>query len=143
MLRKQKVLSTGLCAILSILMVETVAAWQAKSVVSLSTDTSDQGTSLQANFSVSSQQLARLADAYPLGAGDVISISIFNVPEYSGSQQVLADGSVNLPAIGRVDINGLTPEQAESTIAIAYQNELRYPQITVVLEDPRPLRKSV
>lgn len=87
--------------------------------------------------------LAQLDDAYTLGPGDTINISVFNVPEYSGPQRVSADGSINLPAIGLVNVNGLTPEQAGSTIAIAYQRELRYPQITVVLQEPRPLRIAV
>lgn len=87
--------------------------------------------------------LAQLDDTYTLGAGDSIIINIFNVPEYSGTQKVLADGSVNLPVIGAVNVSGLTPEAAGSVIGIAYQNELRYPQVTVLLEDPRPLRVAV
>ncbi|MEM9946308.1 MAG: SLBB domain-containing protein [Cyanobacteria bacterium P01_D01_bin.36] len=85
----------------------------------------------------------QIDDAYTLGAGDTIQVNVFNVPEYSGSQQVLADGSVNLAAIAPVNINGLTPQEAEQVIANAYSRELRYPQITVVLEAPRPLRIAI
>ena len=87
--------------------------------------------------------LAQLDDAYALGPGDAITVSIFNVPEYSGSQQVLADGSLNLPVVGRVNVNGLTLSQAGSVISAAYQSELRYPQVTVVLDRPRPLRVAI
>ena len=87
--------------------------------------------------------LAQLDDAYTLGSGDTVAIDVFNVPEYSGTQRVLADGSVNLPAIGSVNVDGLTPQEAGDRIAIAYQGELRYPQITVVLESPRPLRIAI
>jgi len=65
------------------------------------------------------------------------------VPEYSGIQQVLADGSVNLAAIAPVNIKGMTPQEAEQAIANAYRSELRYPQITVVLATPRPLRVAI
>ncbi len=85
----------------------------------------------------------QLEDAYILGAGDTIAIDVFNVPEYSGTQRVLADGSVNLPAIGPVNVKGLTPQEAGARIAIAYQSELRYPQVTVVIEAARPLRVAV
>jgi len=85
----------------------------------------------------------QIDDAYILGAGDTIQVEIFNVPEYSGSQQVLADGSVNLAAITPVNVSGLTPQEAEQVIASAYSRELRYPQITVVLETPRPLRIAI
>lgn len=87
--------------------------------------------------------LTQLSDAYALGPGDVIAISIFNVPEYSGSQQVSADGSLNLPVIGSININGLTLQEAGSAISVAYRAELRYPQVTVVLEKPRPLRVAI
>ncbi|MGD1900499.1 MAG: SLBB domain-containing protein [Phormidesmis sp.] len=91
----------------------------------------------------SSIRLSQLDDAYTLGAGDTIAISIFNVPEYSGTQQVLADGSVSMPVIGLVNVAGLTPQEAGSAIAIAYQRELRYPQVTVVLESPSPVRVAI
>jgi len=87
--------------------------------------------------------LAQLNDAYALGAGDTITINVFNVPEYSGTQRVLADGSVNLPAIGPVSVDGLTPQEAGARIGVAYRGELRYPQITVLLESPRPLRIAI
>ncbi|MEL6554035.1 MAG: SLBB domain-containing protein [Cyanobacteria bacterium J06621_11] len=85
----------------------------------------------------------QIDDAYTLGAGDTIQVDIFNVPEYSGAQQVLADGSVNLAAIRPVNVNGLTPQEAESAIASAYAGELRYPRVTVVLSAPRPLRVAI
>jgi polysaccharide biosynthesis/export protein len=86
---------------------------------------------------------APLDSTYALGPGDAIAIQIFNVPEYSGQQQVLADGSLNLPVVGRVSVNGLTLQEAGQVIGLAYQGELRYPQVTVVLETPRPLRVAI
>lgn len=85
----------------------------------------------------------RLDEAYTLGPGDSLIITIFNVPEYSGPQQVLADGFLNMPVVGPVDVNGLTVQEAGAMIAQAYQRELRYPQATVVLESPRPLRVAI
>jgi polysaccharide biosynthesis/export protein len=89
------------------------------------------------------QPASQLSDAYALGPGDAIAITIFNVPEYSGSQQVSANGSLNLPVVGSVNVNGLTLQEAGSVISAAYQSELRYPQVTVVLEKPRPLRIAI
>jgi polysaccharide export outer membrane protein len=86
---------------------------------------------------------AQLDSTYALGPGDAIAIQIFNVPEYSGKQQVLADGSLNLPVVGPVSVNGLTLQEAGHVIGLAYQGELRYPQVTVVLDTPRPLRVAI
>ncbi|MEM6453023.1 MAG: SLBB domain-containing protein [Cyanobacteria bacterium P01_D01_bin.105] len=82
-------------------------------------------------------------DEYRLGPGDAITIDIFNVPEYSGSQQVTASGALNLPVAGLVSVNGLTLKEAGQVISAAYAAELRYPQVTVVLEAPRPLRVAI
>ena len=84
-----------------------------------------------------------LNEAYVLGAGDLVSVNIFNVPEYSGQQKVLANGTLNLPMVGMVKVEGLTLQAAGAAIAAAYQSELRYPAVTVVLEDARPLRVAI
>lgn len=81
-----------------------------------------------------------LNDNYLLGPGDLITIDVFNVPEYSGEQRVLANGNVNLPAVGQVSVNGLSLAQAERVIGAKYSGEVRYPQITVNLLTPRQLR---
>lgn len=80
---------------------------------------------------------------YILGVGDQLEVEVFNVPEYSGSQRVLADGSLNLPAIGKVPVAGLTIEAAETAIATRYQSELRYPRITLVLQQPRSFQVTL
>lgn len=84
-----------------------------------------------------------LDDSYLLGPGDLITIDVFNVPEYSGEQRVLANGNVNLPAVGQVSVNGLSLAQAERVIGARYSGEVRYPQITVNLLTPRQLRIAV
>jgi polysaccharide export outer membrane protein len=86
---------------------------------------------------------ASIDETYALGAGDRIQINLLNVPEYSGPQQVLADGSVNLPLIGKVSIKGMTLPVAEATIASRYEPELRHAIVTLVLVQPRPLRIAI
>ena len=83
---------------------------------------------------------ATLQDSYLLGPGDLITIEVFNVPEYSGEQRVLANGNINLPAVGQLSVSGLTLVQAEAAISEKYRSEVRYPEITVNLLTPRQLR---
>ena len=80
---------------------------------------------------------------YRLGPGDAIQVNFFNVPEYSGPQRVLVDGTVNLPAVGNVSVAGLTLAEAEQTIAAVYGRELRNIRVTVGLAQSRPLRVGV
>ncbi|MEO1182399.1 MAG: polysaccharide biosynthesis/export family protein, partial [Cyanobacteria bacterium J06636_28] len=84
-----------------------------------------------------------LPDVYLLGSGDLIGIDVFNVPEYSGEQRVLANGQVNLPAVGQLSVVGLTIPQAEQAISDAYGSKVRYPRITVSLLMPRQLRIAI
>ncbi|NEQ49265.1 MAG: sugar ABC transporter substrate-binding protein [Leptolyngbya sp. SIO3F4] len=82
-------------------------------------------------------------DIYLLGPGDLVAIDVFNVPEYSGEQRVLANGRVNLPAIGQLSVIGLTIPQAEQAIGAAYSSKVRYPRITLSLLSPRQLRIAI
>lgn len=81
--------------------------------------------------------------AYTLGPGDRIRIDVFNVPEYSGEYQVLVDGSVNLPLIGSVRVQGLTLQGGANRISTLYARYLRRPIVTLSLLAPRPLRIGV
>ncbi len=90
--------------------------------------------------------LRRAQEAYTLGPGDLIQIDIFNVPEYSaqnGRYQVLVDGSLNLPLIGSVRVQGLTLNRAAETISARYARYLKRPITTVTLLTPRPLRVAI
>ena len=102
-----------------------------------------QGAIAQGHLLANNLLASSINDAYVLGAGDVVSVSIFNVPEYSGQQKVLANGALNLPVVGMVTVEGLTLQAAGAAIASAYRSELRYPAVTVVLEEARPLRVAI
>lgn len=85
-------------------------------------------------------------DTYVLGAGDQIRIDIFDVPEFSGGNgqyTILADGTLNLPWIGKVSVQNLTLEQAANAIETQYARYIRNPMITVTLLTTRPLRFGV
>ena len=81
--------------------------------------------------------------SYLLGPGDRLSLEFFNVPEYNSEEQILVDGSINLPLIGKVPIAGLTLETATQTIQNAYVDYLRTPLVTVDLVAPRPIQIGI
>jgi polysaccharide biosynthesis/export protein len=70
-----------------------------------------------------------------LSPGDLIQIRVFEQPDYTPEVRVNADGSVLLPLIGTVDLNGKTVSQAQKIIeqrlidAQIYRN----PQVTLQL----------
>ena len=99
-----------------------------------------------APFPVPLQPAIQTSEAYTLGAGDRIQIDIFNVPEYSGpngQHQILADGTLSLPLIGNLGVQGMTLEQAADEIKQRYGKYLRRPVITLKLLAPRPLQIAI
>ncbi|MEM6839167.1 MAG: SLBB domain-containing protein [Cyanobacteria bacterium P01_C01_bin.120] len=82
-------------------------------------------------------------DDYVLGAGDVIQVEVFRIPEYSGEYEVLVNGRLSLPMVGQILVEGFTLEQARNVISQAYAERLRRPIINLVLIEPRPLRIGI
>ncbi|HIK45836.1 MAG TPA: polysaccharide biosynthesis/export family protein [Leptolyngbyaceae cyanobacterium M65_K2018_010] len=93
-------------------------------------------------------------EAYVLGPGDILRFDIFNVPELTNDRSgnrlvsdnlynVLVDGTVNLPWIGRVPVKGLSLEQASRQVALRYSEFIVDPVVTLTLFTPRPVRIAV
>ena len=80
---------------------------------------------------------------YRLGAGDVIEINVFEAEEYSGEFLVLQDGTVNLPRVERVPVQGLTFQEAANQIASRYAIYIRRPLITITPVRLRPVRIAI
>ncbi|MDX2271531.1 MAG: SLBB domain-containing protein [Cyanobacteriota bacterium] len=80
---------------------------------------------------------------YILGAGDRVQINVFNVPEFTGEQQILLDGSITLPLVGSITVEGLTLQQAADEITFRLSAFLERPIVNVLLLAARPLRIAV
>ena len=85
----------------------------------------------------------RQLSEYTLGGGDRIHIDIIEIPQYSGDYQITPAGSLTLPLIGSVFVEGLTPVQAAQLLSDKYNSFLKYPLVTVTLVTPRPLNVFV
>ena len=88
------------------------------------------------------QELARMASSpvadLPLGAGDLIHIEVFDVPELSRDVRISVSGEIGIPLIHeRVRVAGLTPFQLEDKIqALLGQNGLvSHPQVSVFVKE--------
>ncbi len=97
---------------------------------------------------VMGQERSPLPKKYVLGPGDRIRVDIFNVPEFSGSDngvhEVLVDGTLTLPMVGIVDVQGLNLEQTQRLLTTEYSRLLtRPPLLTVTLLSSRPVRIAV
>ncbi|MDY7012304.1 MAG: SLBB domain-containing protein, partial [Cyanobacteriota bacterium] len=80
---------------------------------------------------------------YTLGTGDRVTMTIFDVPEYSGEYSVLIDGTLNLPILGSVEVGGLTLDEAAASISRQYAPYIVEPLVTLSLLSARPINLAV
>lgn len=80
---------------------------------------------------------------YTLGSGDQIRLNIFQVEEYSGDYPVLVDGTISLPLVGNLNVEGLTLKEASELVSKEYSTYLKRPIVTVGLVAPRPLKIAI
>lgn len=80
--------------------------------------------------------LTGLSADYRVGPNDLIDIDVFGVPELKRTVRVNSSGLVSLPLVGNVSLLGLTGQQAEERIAVAYAEKyLQNPQVSVFIKE--------
>jgi len=89
---------------------------------------------------------------YRLGPEDLIRVTIFNIPEGEGAKgvtprsidvRVSDQGSVNLPLLNDVNVQGLTISEVERQLNRMYDKYIHKPQIGVLVVEYRSQRVSV
>lgn len=78
-------------------------------------------------------------EAYRLGPGDKLRVTVFNEQDLSGEFDVSDQGTVALPLIGPVAVGGKTVSEADALIAQKYgANYLVNPRVNVEVLNYRP-----
>src|ERR1700693_5350 len=81
---------------------------------------------------------------YMLGPNDQITISVVELPEFSGrSYRIDEDGPVSLPLLGRVRAAGLTLTQLENNLTNSLRTQVRTPHGTANVAETRSRAVSV
>lgn len=82
---------------------------------------------------------------YPLAAGDIVRIQVFQNPELTLETRISESGTVSYPLIGSVRLGGLTVATAERRIAEALRSGgfLQNPQVTLLLTQVRGSQVAV
>jgi polysaccharide export outer membrane protein len=75
--------------------------------------------------------------AVKLGAGDLLEVSVYNVPELASKVRVSSTGDVYLPLIDYVHVDGLTQEEAQSVIQKRLEDGgfVRSPHVTIFVDE--------
>lgn len=71
---------------------------------------------------------------YVLQAGDVISITVVEHPEFSGRHKIRPDGRINYPVIGEIDVATLTCAQLVKIMQGKLSSYVNNPVVSVSIE---------
>lgn len=78
-------------------------------------------------------------EAYRLGAGDRLRITVYNEPTLSGEYAVSSVGSVAMPLIGMVDVGGHTVDELTRTLTTRISDGyMTDPKVSVEVLNYRP-----
>ena len=79
-------------------------------------------------------------NAYVLGPGDAVAVELLDVPEYSGVFTIGPDGTLYLPRLRSIFVEGLTVEELRYVLTQQFSTYVRDPQVFVNPAAYRPIR---
>ncbi len=82
---------------------------------------------------------------YRIGAKDLLEITIVELPELNQTIRVSEDGSITLPLIGKVVIDGLTKEEVERRVAalLLEKNYVKNARVSVFIKEYQSKRVAL
>ena len=81
----------------------------------------------------------------PLGAGDMLHITVYGNPDMTTDTRVTAAGTISFPLVGDVKVGGITASMAEQRIASLLENGkfIKRPQVNITVMQVVSLQVSV
>jgi polysaccharide export outer membrane protein len=96
------------------------------------------------NTAVSAQQGSRVVyDTYILGPGDTLQIELLDLPELSGTVSIGPDGTLYLPRLRALYVEGLTVEELRYFLTQQFRSYVKNPQLYIRPIGYRPIRVYV
>jgi len=80
---------------------------------------------------------AALIPKLRIGAGDEMDITVYRVPELSQHVRVAGDGTIYLPLLGNVPVEGLTAEEAQNLLAkrLVEGGFVKQPRVSIYVKE--------
>ena len=103
-----------------------------------------QGQPLQQEEPIPLEQRAQISyDAYTVGPGDGLQIELVDLPELSGIFAIGPDGTLYLPRLRALYVEGLTVQEVRNLLTIKFASYVQNPEIYVRPVIYRPIRVYV
>ena len=94
--------------------------------------------------SLTSEERSRVTfDAYILGPGDGLDIELLDLPELSGRFMIGPDGTIYLPRLRALYVEGLTIEELRLFLTEQFRPYVREPELYIRPVSYRPIRVYV
>ena len=74
-------------------------------------------------------------NAYAIGIGDVLEVSVWKNPDLSVTVPVRPDGRISVPLLGDVQAAGMTPLALKQTLTDGYKEYVTAPGVSVVVKE--------
>lgn len=74
-------------------------------------------------------------NAYAIGIGDVVEISVWKNPELSVTVPVRPDGRVSVPLLGDIQAAGMTPLALRDELSLKFREFVTAPSVSVVIKE--------
>lgn len=82
--------------------------------------------------------------AYRIGPGDLLELKVFEVKELDQTVRVSEDGSITLPLLGRVVVEGLTQDGvAQKLTGLLSAKYVKNPQVTIFIKEYKSQQVAV
>ena len=81
---------------------------------------------------------------YVIGSEDLLEISVFEQPDLNRTVRVSGDGTISVPLLGIIPVDGLTTKEAEGKLRdLLGEKYLTNPQVSVFVKEARSKKISV
>jgi polysaccharide biosynthesis/export protein len=80
---------------------------------------------------------------YRIAPGDLLAVRVYREDANSTRERVRQDGKISVPMLHDVQAAGLTPRELAEQIQVRLKEFINVPQVTVVVEETRPLAVPV
>lgn len=84
-----------------------------------------------------------LEQEYPVGTGDVLDVSVFEVEELNTTVRVNGKGTVILPLLGELEVGGKTLRDVEALLVERLKEFMHAPQVSVFISEYQSQQISV
>jgi polysaccharide export outer membrane protein len=74
-------------------------------------------------------------NAYAIGIGDVVEISVWKSPELGVTVPVRPDGRISVPLLGDIQAAGMTPLALKGTLKDGFAEFVTAPEVSVVIKE--------